>query len=287
MRELTYVESNGNELVLAASDGEKLTLAIDERLRAAVRLAPSAKLATEISPREIQDAVRAGASIEEIVTSSGADEDFVSKFATPVLEELAHMVNLALSVRVEVGHDRFNETQFAEFGELITDRLRTAKASNLVWSAHRETPTTWLIRVAFAIEGGDGSATWTFDPRKFTLSPEDATAISLGSNQGLGDRPIPVTSALHPSNSAAEVTDSREEEATLLDAFRARREAAAAAEPNEEIPEVSEPEATSSNESVEPIEPSEPEEPEEPAAKRGRAPMPTWDEIVFGAKNED
>ena len=278
MREVTFVGSNGSELVLAASDGEKLTLAIDEQLRSAVRLAPSSRSSSDLSPREIQDAVRAGATVDEIVASSGADQDFVSKFATPVLEELAHMVNLALSVRVEVGQDRFNETQFTEFGELIGDRLKSAKATGLRWTAHRETPATWLIKVSFSIEGGDGSATWTFDPRKFTLSPEDATAISLGSNQGLGDRPIPASAAIHPSHGVSESITQGGEETTLLDAFRARREAAAAIE----VPDQPEP--------VQDLDTSEPaaiEESTDSPAKRGRAPMPTWDEIVFGAKPED
>lgn len=286
MREVTFVGSNGSELVLLASDGEKLTLSVDEQLRAAVRLAPSSKASTEITPREIQDAVRAGATVSEIVASSGADEDFVSKFATPVLEELAHMVSLALSVRVEVGQDRFNESQFAEFGELIADRLRGAHGSNLYWTAHRETPTTWLIKAMFTTESGQGSAVWTFDPRKFSLTPEDATAISLGNNKGIGDRPIPAAVSLHPANGTLEEAKSVDDEATLLDAFRARREAAAALEVKEEpATEVQTADATTEH-APEPTTEALDDSAESPA-KRGRAPMPSWDEIVFGAKSDD
>ena len=287
MREVTFIGSNGSELVLEASDGEKLSLKIDEQLRSAVRLAPSQKASGTITPREIQDAVRAGATIAQIVASSGAEEDFVTKFATPVLEELEHMVSLALSVRVEVGTDRFNEMQFAEFGDLISERVRVGNGKNLAWSAHRETPSTWQIRAVYEIDGSSGEAVWIFDPRKFTLSPENSSAIALGNSHTPADRFIPESVSLHPAAGSAVRDENPADEATLLDAFRARRDAAAAAAAEAEIETETANEIVAETESEPNTEPEPVVDSEATTTKKGRAPMPSWDEIVFGAKSDD
>ena len=279
MREVNLVGTDAGSLVLQTGDGEKLSLPIDEALRSAVRSAPIDSTKQLITPREIQDAVRAGATISEIVSSSGANEDFVTKFAIPVIEELEHMLNSALAVRVETGFDRFNEMQHALFGEIITERLKTAGASRISWQAHRESPTTWLVIASYSMDSNEGTASWSFDPRKYTLSPEDTNAIALSNNQGFGDRPIPRATNLHPASAPREVEPA--EETTLLDAFRARREANATIEPvatEEVVLEVVE--------TVEVVEDSVAPE-EEPQPKKGRAPMPSWDEIVFGSKSED
>jgi lambda repressor-like predicted transcriptional regulator len=286
MRDIRFISGDGESLLLETAEGEKLRLTVDNEVREAIRKQPSNAAENVLSPREIQDAIRTGTTIEELVAQSGDSTDFVTKFATPVLEELEHMVASALAVRVEIEPDRFNEVRHREFGELVTERLRNGGASSIRWSASRETPFTWLLRADFETMGGVGAATWTFDPRQVHLSPENETAISLLSNSGFGDSPIPKLQALKPVQE--EATPPQEAKVTeLLDAFKQRREAAMSEPLTEsvseiEVVEVELVEVSQVEQAPENTEESKPEPP-----RKGRAPMPSWDEIVFGSKNED
>ena len=282
MRDLRFHSSDGSSLVLETPDGEKVRLIVDESIRSAIKQAHGPSHNNLVSPREIQDAVREGSSIDEIVASSGADYEYVAKFAAPVLDELQHMIETALSVRIETGSDRFNEPQFQEFGDFVRDRSRAYGDTDIKWSAFRESPLTWRITATFS---NSGVATWSFDPRKFTLSPENELAVAIANAISNGDSPIPKLAPI--PQVAPPIIDSPSESTTLLDAFRKRREAAAEAVEFVEEPAVEpEPEVALVEElDVVTEEPT----PEEPTAtpKKGRAPMPSWDEIVFGAKNDD
>lgn len=281
MRDLRFHSSDGSSLVLETPDGEKLRLIVDEVIRSAIKQAQGTTHNNLVSPREIQDAVREGSSIDDIVASSGADYEYVAKFAAPVLDELQHMIETALSVRIEVGADRFNEKQFREFGDFVLDRSRTYGDSEISWSAFRETPLTWRISATFS---NSGVATWSFDPRKFSLSPENELAVAIANAINGGDSALPKLAPIPQLSPVAE--EPAAETTTLLDAFRKRREALADL-PAEEIPvtEIHESvdEEQSTDEATAPAE----QEPAPEAPKKGRAPMPSWDEIVFGAKSED
>jgi lambda repressor-like predicted transcriptional regulator len=288
MRDIRFISGDAESLLLETADGEKLRLTVDNEVREAVRKQPSNSQANVLSPREIQDAVRTGTSIEELVAQSGDSVDFVTKFATPVLEELEHMVASALAVRVEIEPDRFNEVRHREFGDLVTERLRNGGASSIRWSASRATPFTWMLRADFETMGGVGVATWTFDPRQVHLSPENETAVSLSSNAGFGDSPIPKLQSLKPIPDAV-ATPQEPKVTELLDAFKERREAAMSqveVESTSEVEVVGEAEGALEVEFVEEVvEEVEKVKPE--PQRKGRAPMPSWDEIVFGTKTED
>ena len=149
MRDIRFVSGDSESLILETSDGEKYRLTVDSTVRDSIRRQVGSEVENKLTPREIQDSIRTGASIEELVASSGDDTEYVSRFAAPVLEELAHMVASALAVRVEIEPDRFNEVRHREFGDLVTERLRNGGASAITWKASRETPFTWLITASF------------------------------------------------------------------------------------------------------------------------------------------
>ncbi len=289
MRDIRFISGDGESIVLETADGEKLRLTIDNQVREAIRQQPAVSGEHTLNPREIQDAIRTGTTVLELVASSGDSEDYIAIFAKPVLEELEHMVASALAVRVEIEPDRFNETRHREFGELISERLRNGGASSITWSASRETPLTWLIRAEFETMGGKGRATWTFDPRHVVLSPENETAIGLSNKGGFGDSPIPKLQVLTPSaDDDTQVESDASKVTELLDAFKERREAAAAlveeAEPVEDFEYVEVVEEAFEDDTKAEI---ELDEGKVETSKKGRAPMPSWDEIVFGSKTED
>ena len=266
MRDITFVSGDGESLIVESPDGERLRLVVDRALRDALTRQPSNTGDHALSPREIQDAIRSGLTVDALASSSGESLDYILKFATPVIEELEHMVSMALAVRVEVGPDRFNEVRLREFGDLMMERLRNGGATGIEWSCSRTNATTWTIFANFETAGGRGVAEWTFDPRKSVIVPEDETAISLGNQTAFTDSPIPKVSARFETTSEQPVTE-------LLDAFKARREAAAASQA-EEMVAVEESEEQQVTETVDP-------------KPKGRAPMPSWDDIVFGAKSDE
>ena len=180
MRDLRLTNSDENGIVLETLDGEKFLLQIDDSVKAAVRSsAPKTGSENSLSPRDIQDRVRSGQSIDQIIAESGADPHFVETCALPVLDELEHMVASARSVRLTIPGDRFSDDSQIEFGELVDRRLIDNGAASISWSSKRGESAFWLVSVVFELGGSFGTASWLFDPRKVELSPEDETASAL------------------------------------------------------------------------------------------------------------
>ena len=195
MADLRITGVSNNQLELEAPDGTRHHLEISVDLTKALKSRNSA-LPQTISAREIQHAVREGSSIEEIVASSGADEDLVRKFALPILAELNHIVKLARNVRLSLAGDRFTEQTQVEFGSVMDERLITNKAKNSKWYAIKSPEGDWLVSVSYIVSGSAGVATWSFDPKQLFLVPENESALQL--SNGL---PLSAMDAAHPSTS--------------------------------------------------------------------------------------
>lgn len=369
MDDIRLFDTDGDFLVLEAKDGQKYRLLIDDTIRTSLRREPAQKLDDiSITPREIQEEIRNGASITELMDKSGATFEFVEKFAAPVIAELSFVVSSALSVRLTIAGDRYSDSTQVEFGDIIGNRLVSSGATGVAWSAKKIDTSMWHVIATYQIDGGTGLAIWSFDPRRLTLSPENDTAQTLSSQETLGSTLIPklrpvetpaepllsetaVIETVQPKldkdvvhfNSRAgieaeEITDystpaafKKQPEplvnpksappseplsatADLLEALRRKRtertENSLGETDLESHPDTSnirvidfeptlviDPTETANQSQAtlitEPIPDVKPEEvidssaQPKPAAKKGRASMPSWDEIVFGTKAED
>ena len=366
MDDIRLFETDGDFLVLEAQDGQKFRLLIDETVRSSIKREKLQLLdSVSITPREIQEEIRNGASIEQLIKQSGATFEFIEKFAAPVIAELEHIVSSALSVRLTIAGDRYNDSTQIEFGEIISGRLVTSGAEGISWVAKKIESSSWHIIANYTLNGVAGSATWSFDPRRLTLSPESETAVTLSSQETLNnslipklrtvdlpdvsqtvvmedvipigrgaefetpiaretefERPAPSTPAAFlkpvaddvvqqtPASAAptpeASVPEARTPEplsatADLLEALRRKR-----TEREDEKPAATQLDAhpDTSNLRVIDIEPTSlvaaaesapTKKPDEDVVaenksatpKKGRASMPSWDEIVFGTKADD
>ncbi len=366
MDDIRLFETDGDFLVLEAQDGQKFRLLIDDTVRSSIKREKLQQLdSISITPREIQEEIRNGATIEQLIKESGATFEFIEKFAAPVIAELEHIVSSALSVRLTIAGDRYNDSTQIEFGEIITGRLLTSGAEGISWVAKKIEPNNWHIVANYQLNGTAGSATWSFDPRRLTLSPESETAVTLSSQETLNNSVIPKLRTVEVSNVSetvvmedvipigrgaefetpiarepefvrpepstpaaflkpvvdgvappAPVAETRASEqrapeplsatADLLEALRRKR-----TEREEEKPRDSQLDAHPDTTNlrvididptpVTPVTPSattesvvaadavedETEEPKATAPKKGRAAMPSWDEIVFGTKADD
>ena len=360
MRDLRLVGHEDGAVIFESLEGEKYRVLADEALRVSVRNAAIAKPAElSITPRDIQDRIRSGETIEDLAQSTGATIEFIEKFAQPVIYELEHIVQSALAIRITIAGDRYNDDVQEEFGNLIENRLVANGASNLTWTSKRADGGVWLLSANYEINGHRGLALWAFEPRKFHLAPENESAVALSNHNSAMDTPIAKLRTATESTSAPaksqEKNDASAESAPaafrkveetpvepaplkaattsgMLDELRKRRESIEldAVEVVDEVvaesdfddfiedepdprtgplqvvpdldeaapdePEhVSEPELETADDTVDAqpedseLEVSSPDALEEtpPTAKKGRAPMPSWDEIVFGTKTDD
>lgn len=322
MKDIKFLGTDGDFLLLESSEGQRFRLLVDDLLRRSIKGDNQHRLdAPSISPREIQEEIRVGRTIADIIASSGATEEYIRKFAQPVLDELDHAVLNALTVRLEIAGDRFNEPTAREFGEIIKSRLAASGAGIERWSAMKAPEHGFYIYCQFELNGETKKATWSYDPKRLSLAPENEVAISLSSaerlthtapklrpvapaptgiTENLADtidlaRTLPTTSAPLVSVPDKVEEPAMSETADLLDALRKKRNLRESVEelephpsteglrvvplPVEDIADVAEiePEPTPA-----PVTNDQPTSP-----KRGRASIPSWDEIVFGTKTDD
>ena len=199
MQDLRLLAIEQEFVVLEGANGEKFRVALDEALRKAVRGDKSVLVDSEsVSPREVQELVRSGHDIEDIVARTGAAYSYVEKFALPVLEELEHIISSAKSVRLTFLGERYGETNHVEFGTLIRERLDQVKATNVRWVAKRTETGGWQVSCAFSIDDKASEAKWSFDLRYLNLSPDNEVALNLATtpqNDALVPklRPVSVT----------------------------------------------------------------------------------------------
>jgi hypothetical protein len=194
MQDIRLVGNDGEYLNLETQSGDKFRLVLDDSLRSAVKRDSSVQLdSISISPREIQDAVRAGASAQQVSEKHSVPLDYVEKFALTVVDEIGHIIASARSVRIAVAADRYSESTQVEFGEVVAERIATSGGKNATWSAVKFEGLPWQVTVTFDSDGdGDASAAiWSFDQRKLVLSPDNSLAVKLS----VGEQSSAVTTA--------------------------------------------------------------------------------------------
>lgn len=323
MEDVRLSGNDGDYLTLETADGEQYRLINDESLQAAVKKSRSDAVSSSLSPRELQEAVRNGATLEELVETSGASFDFVEKFAAPVIAELEHIIESAKTLRLP----SLGEGSGLEFGEFVQSKLAALNATDIKWSTKRTDFNVWHISVSYQANGSATVAVWSFDPRKLVLSPENERAINLGKRENapaaflgglVADTSTPTVAAVEttklslvtdpattsisdevsstisePSVDVAEqaLTESPANEdaplsatADLLQALRKKRAEASSEAQRQTMPIEIIAEMADESASAGPVQGSDSQE---QAPKKGRPSMPSWDQIVFGTKTDE
>lgn len=326
MEQLTIVGTEGERLVLATEQGQRFTLDIDDMLRTEVRRsrAEADQKPRELgpSPKEIQAHMRAGMSAEDVAELLSCDLDRVRLFEGPVLAEREHIVDRALAMPVLTGV-RVDQDDNPTFGTAIRQKLSDISAAQERWSSWKEDD-GWVVKLMFEAAGIERDARWTFDPRRSALAPANDDAVQLSRQGKIPDGLIPRLRALdvvdddkdastfdeqafqeEPEPAAPSEPERTADTADLLEALRRKRG-------QREMPPVADEDDEESDEtprrpvavlgSIDPnLEETPPadedehgadEAPSTPPAdqasrRRGRPAMPSWDEIVFGARGDD
>lgn len=249
-----------------------------------------------LSPREIQARVRAGASPEVVAAETGWPLDKVTRYAEPLLGERTYVAKQAAAV--EISRSRGGAT----LHESVCIRLQVDPDTDLVsWDSYRNPEGRWIVT---AFHDGGSVGTWVFDEVGHTVHPQDESARALmGAGPSAVNERAESVAIADVEETTDETTDDAPHPADTIDDDQPSRPRLVSVN--------SDPTAVPSN----PSEPSGPSAPgdfsgdqtellpadEVPVSasteaprrekrskgKRGRASVPSWDEILFGASKKD
>jgi len=295
---LTRVSDDGKRLLLVSDKGVEFTLDITPSLRAALsgETPTIGELETQMDsalrPRDIQARIRAGETPEAVAQAARTTVDKIMTYAGPVLAEREHVAERAQrsSVRRAPGESGGART----LGDAVATHLRAANVDpdTVAWDAWRREDGRWSLTGRFETPDRQGTAEFTFDPpgNYVVLDNDDARwlvgetvpAVEAPRNDleearlrrlsavsdtelPLGDDVIEMVSPTEPATVGAETpVEAFLDDSPESDDPERREEAAEAAAQDDETAE------------------AEPPARRQVQKKRGRASVPSWDEIMFG-----
>lgn len=255
MTELRFVSREGDYLVFESIGGERFRVPVDETIRDGVR--QTARAIQGTSPKFIQSRIRQGASVAEIATETGEPDTYVELFAAAVRDELRYLLETALAVALPDGPN------MSAFRVLIERQVGNAE-----WLIAKPDQ-DWLLTAKYE----SGEASWVFNPRALSLEPSNSSARELSRHERelvADTRPLKTVSS---QTLPAETVAPGSQPAGQL------QPRAAVAEPSSDP---STP-AASVLDLVAQRKLREEGESTKPASAKGRASLPSWDEIVLGA----
>ena len=272
---------SGSGIELTDDAQNYYTLAIDDALRAAVaqpRLAavvnPDSAPA-QFSAKEIQARLRSGESIDAISRTTDWSVEKIEKFAGPILQERAYVIDLAL--KSPLRRDASSPLLGIQAFEQLTHH--GANMEEVEWNTHRNADGSWTITLFYPSRDGINTAAWSFDLAKQILIAQDDSARWIAGDareprrttptHGIvygaeGSNPPPALTPSHITPSAPRLVAVREEIDIVEDENG-----------DEEVVEILELE----------INYQEPVEDESDARTDGvsaRPKIPSWDDIMFG-----
>ena len=297
------ISRDGQRMILVDERGNEFTVAVDDSLRSAMPTAPSrrtemttmsnadttsntksdtksdTKSEITLRPRDIQARIRAGESVEAVAEAAGTTVAKIMPFAAPVLAEREHVAERAQrsSIRRRAGEPTGQAAR--TLGDAVAAQVdRFELAPDVVeWDAWRRHDGRWSLEGRFTTPARSGTAALTFDaPGNFvSLDNDDARWL-------VGDLPDEPAAR---SDELAQVRERRLAPAPLETPVEAYLDPAPATPAPVEAPAAP---AATSVEPVETVPAAEPQPPaKKPAKKRGRASIPSWDEIMFGGGSSD
>lgn len=172
MEELTVLSANAEEIVAVSKDGQRFRLPVDASLRNNISQKQANDIETQISPKEIQSLLRSGLSAAEVAVRTGSNVEHIARFEAPIAAELAFLLERALAVPVVTSGEE------TIFGDAINHRLFEQGGRVERWQAYR-IDDMWVIGASCVIGSVEEDATWSFDPRKLTLVPNNESAIRI------------------------------------------------------------------------------------------------------------
>jgi hypothetical protein len=138
---------------------------------------------SQLAPREMQELLRAGWTIEEVADEAGVDADWVGRFASPVLAEMKRVLDAALAMvfdKPRVGPSAMAlapsvRRNVAERGLRFTD-----EDFEEMWHTHQLDDELWIVAFEYVSRGRDQIAEWVVDLDAGELSSHNRLGTQLG-----------------------------------------------------------------------------------------------------------
>ncbi len=300
--DLSGVSADGRRLLLVSRQGEEFSLEISPALRAALRGETTRigqleiQMTSTLRPREIQMRIRAGETPEAVASAAQTTVEAIMPYVGPVLAEREHVAERAQksSVRRPAGDPAAGSRVL---GDAVSAHLSglQAKADDVTWDAFRRDDGRWSLAGTFETSERSGTAGFTYDaPGNYVVADDDDARWLVGDlvtaeagtlpddlQQARQRRLATVSSDELPLGDDALDLVTDEQASPIVDALPLPptyddplRDTSADVAP--------EPAAVAAQAAA-----GDPSKHRRPVAKkRGRASVPTWDEIMFGGGDQ-
>jgi Protein of unknown function (DUF3071) len=283
------------------------------------------QMPSTLRPRDIQARIRAGETPESVAQFSGTSVDKVMPYAAPVLAERAHVAQRAQRASVRRRPVEGSAASARTLGDAVGSHLRSRNVDpeTVAWDAWRREDGRWTLTGSYTTSSRVGSGHFSFDaPGNYVVADDDDAHWLLGEVLDLAEEPgdepglsgrddlsdarrrrlssVPADELplgedaieLVSEDPAPEVARARADETAALGAeapVEAYLDTPDAPEATEQ-PTLDDADAdAAAQDSSEPSE-DDPRRHEPPSRKpvkksRGRASVPSWDEIMFGGES--
>ncbi|HYO40128.1 MAG TPA: septation protein SepH [Nocardioidaceae bacterium] len=319
---LVGLTDDSSRLVLVSDSGEEFTLPADTRLRAALRGEHARLGQLEITmestlrPRDIQARIRSGATPEQVAVAAQTTLERVMGYAVPVLAERAHIAGRAQRATVRRAN---GEGPGRVLADAVAERLhsRNVDPGSVEWDAWRRDDGRWSLVADYRSGESARHAEFVFDaPGSYVVAEDDEARWLVGEQTAvkgpqpratpgprrlsavghedslpLGEDALELVSEQRPAAATGTTGDTDWIATQASDRPQQVDAPAAPAELGSEADEVQPgaPEARVQADEAEPEAEAAEVDPEPsaresapPAARRRRASVPSWDEIMFG-----
>lgn len=135
-----------------------------------------------LSPREMQDRIRAGWSIEEVAAEAGVDLDWVARFASPVLAEMERILDRARATTYQKARAGLSGLPLgAAVRRNVAERSVRLEddAADDGWSAFQLDEAQWVVRFAYRSRGREQQAEWLYEADADEISSRNRLGSQL------------------------------------------------------------------------------------------------------------
>ena len=294
---LVSVSRDGRRMLFVDAHGREFVVDVDDRLRAALPADSPRRtekpVTTPLRPREIQQRIRSGESVEDVATAAGTTVDKIMPFAAPVIAEREHMAERAQrgSVRRRAGEPA---GAVRTLGDAVAQLLSRyyLESDAVAWDSWRRQDGRWALFAAYTTPERSGIAELTYDTAGNYVALENDDARWLVGDQLAEPAPAPMRDDLQAVRARRAATpDLPEADEAQTATTTPAEQPLFADEPLETFLDQPTPPAELPDVDETPLDEAQPtpEEPvvEQPAprktsSRRKRASVPSWDEIMFG-----
>jgi hypothetical protein len=183
MAKLTFTgrSGDGKRLLLVDESGQQHFVVVDAKLRNALSSVSASNgqleipMESSLRPRDIQTRIRAGETPESVAHAAGTSVEKIMPFAAPVMAERAHVAQRAQLSSVR---RRANESGARTLGDAVDAHLRSYNVGPdaVEWDAWRREDGRWTLTGIYDIAGRTGIATFSHDPRGNFVTVDDDDA---------------------------------------------------------------------------------------------------------------